>query len=206
MAEFWESAFADKQLMWGAEPTRSARLASEHFARTGARDVLIPGLGYGRNAKPFLERGMAVTGIEISETAIGLARSTLGLDIPIHHGSVTDMPFDDRVYDGIFCHGLLYLLDAPARAKVIADCRRQLAPGGAMIFTLIAKTAPMYGRGTCIGDDWYQMSYGVALYFYDEASVQRDFGPNGTLELSTVDEPSLGVVHPFIFVVCTTPA
>jgi SAM-dependent methyltransferase len=203
MAEFWESAFAEKQLMWGAEATRSARLASEHFARIGARDILIPGLGYGRNARPFLERGMAVTGIEISETAIGLARSTLGLEIPIHHGSVTDMPYDDRVYDGIFCHGLLYLLDGPARAKVIADCRRQLAPGGAMIFTLIAKTAPMYGRGTCIGDDWYQMSYGVSLYFYDEDSVQRDFGPHGTLEMSTVDEASHGVVHPFLFVVCT---
>jgi SAM-dependent methyltransferase len=206
MAEFWESAFAEKQLMWGAGSTRSALLASEHFARIGARDILIPGLGYGRNARPFLERGMAVTGIEISETAIGLARSTLGLDIPIHHGSVTDMPYDDRVYDGIFCHGLLYLLDGPARAKVIADCRRQLAPGGAMIFTLIAKTAPMYGRGTCIGDDWYQMSYGVSLYFYDEASVRRDFGPHGALELSMVDEPSLGAVHPFIYVVCTTPA
>jgi SAM-dependent methyltransferase len=206
MAEFWESAFADKQLMWGHEATRSARLASEHFARTGARDVLIPGLGYGRNATPFLERGMAVTGIEISETAIGLARSTLGLDIPIHHGSVTDMPFDDRVYDGIFCHGLLYLLDAPARAKVIADCRRQLAPGGAMIFTLIAKTAPMYGRGTCIGDDWYRMSPGVSLYFYDETSARRDFEPHGQVELSTIVEPTGGGHHPFLVVTCTTPS
>jgi len=58
---------------------------------------------------------MSVTGIEISETAIGLARTEMHLDIPIHHGSVTDMPFDARAYDGVFAYGLLYLLDAAAR-------------------------------------------------------------------------------------------
>ena len=107
-------------MAWGAEPTPSARLAGDAFARWGVKDVLIPGIGYGRNAKPFLERGMSVTGIEISETAIALARSQLGLHIPIIHGSVTDMPFDDRQYDGIFCYGLVYLLDPPGREKFSA--------------------------------------------------------------------------------------
>src|SRR6187431_2536141 len=96
MAEFWEAAFSKMQLAWGLEPTESARLAGGHFGRLGVKDVLIPGIGYGRNAKPFLERDMSVTGIEISETAIALARSRLGLEIPIVHGSVADMPFDRR--------------------------------------------------------------------------------------------------------------
>ena len=86
--ELWEAVFAEKRMMWGVEPTRSAVFASDYFARKGVTDVLIPGVGYGRNAKPFLERKMAVTGIEISETAIGLARSELGLDIAIYHVSV----------------------------------------------------------------------------------------------------------------------
>lgn len=102
MTELWEAVFMDKQTMWGLEPTTSALLARDRFVCSGAKDVLIPGVGYGRNAKPFLERGMAVTGIEISETAIALARSQLGLDFPIHHASVSSMPLDDRQYDGIF--------------------------------------------------------------------------------------------------------
>ena len=77
MAEFWETAFRKMQLAWGLEPTVSAGLAAERFAAAGARDVLIPGIGYGRNARPFLDRGMAVTGIEIAETAIALARDGL---------------------------------------------------------------------------------------------------------------------------------
>ena len=64
---------------------------------------------------------VSVTGIEISETAIALARSQLGLQIPIYHGSVANMPYDSRQYDGVLCYGLIYLLDADGREKLIRD-------------------------------------------------------------------------------------
>lgn len=57
MTGFWEAAFHDKQVMWGLEPAQSAVIAGEHFARAGAKHVLIPGIGYGRNAGPFIDRG-----------------------------------------------------------------------------------------------------------------------------------------------------
>lgn len=203
MSEFWESAFTKMQLGWGLEPTASALLAAESFDKQGVKDVLIPGIGYGRNAQPFFDRGMSVTGIEISATAIELARSRLGLAIPIFHGSVADMPFDDRLYDGIFCHGLVYLLDASGRDKLLGDCFRQLAPGGHMVFTLISKRAPMYGQGPRLGEDWFERLPGLPMYFYDEASVRREFGKYGLLEWSDVDEPSgAGAPLPFINVIC----
>ena len=59
MTEFWETAFTEKHLMWGIEPTESAIFARDYFARVGAKDVLIPGVGYGRNAKVFLEHGIS---------------------------------------------------------------------------------------------------------------------------------------------------
>ena len=207
MTEFWETAFNKMQMAWGLEPTVSASLARDYFARAGAKDVLIPGIGYGRNAKPFLERGMSVTGIEISETAIALARSRLGLEIPIVHGSVTDMPFDRRQYDGIFCFGLVYLFDARGREKLIQDCYRQLTPGGHMIFTVISKKAPMYGQGPRLGDDWYERLPGLPMYFYDADSVRREFAPYGLVELSEINEPSDGgVALPFINVICKRDA
>jgi SAM-dependent methyltransferase len=203
VTEFWEAAFSKMQTAWGLEPTLSAVLACETFSRAGAKDVLIPGIGYGRNAKPFLERGMSVSGIEISETAIGLARSTLALEIPIVHGSVTDMPFDERQYDGIFCYGMLYLLDAAGREKMLADCYRQLRPGGQMIFTVISKKAPMYGQGPKLGEDWYERLPNLPMYFYSPESVQREFGPHGLVEWSEIDEPAhAGETLPFLHVVC----
>jgi SAM-dependent methyltransferase len=203
MPEFWEVAFTEKHLMWGHEPTASALFARDFFATLGVKDVLIPGIGYGRNAKPFLDHGMSVTGIEISETAIALARSQLGLQIRIYHGSVANMPYDDREYDGIFCYGLIYLLDAAGREKLIRDCHHQLTPGGHMVFTVISKKAPMYGQGTRLGEDWYERLPNLPMYFYDADSVKREFGPYGLLELSEVNEPSGGGVSlPFINGVC----
>jgi SAM-dependent methyltransferase len=203
MTDLWEPAFAKSQLMWGLEPAKSALLARDHFAQLGVKNVLIPGVGYGRNARPFLELGMSVTGIEISQTAIALARSQLKLDIPIHHGSVTDMPYDDRQYDGIFCYGLIYLLDARGREKLIADCSRQLTADGHMVFTVISKAAPMHGRGNKLGDDWYEIIPDMKLYFYDDDAVRREFGTHGLVDFFKVEEPaSHGASLPFIHVVC----
>jgi SAM-dependent methyltransferase len=114
------------------------------------------------------------------------------------------MPYDDRLYDGIFCFGMIYLLDAQGRAKLIQDCLRQLKPGGHMIFTVISKKAPMYGRGDELGADWYEIVPNMKLYFYDDDAVRREFGPYGLVELFNVDEPAhSGESLPFIQVVCT---
>lgn len=56
MTEFSATAFTKMQLAWGLEPTRSASLARDYLARAGAKHVLIPGIRYGRNAKPFRAR------------------------------------------------------------------------------------------------------------------------------------------------------
>lgn len=203
MTEFWEATFVRSQLMWGVDPTAATLLARDEFVRRGVKTVLVLGIGYGRNAKAFIDAGMDVTGIEISATAIALARSKLGLDIPIHHGSVTDMPFDDRRYDAIFCYGLLYLLDAAGRSKLLADCTKQLASGGPMVFTVISKEDAAYGTGPRLGEDWYEPHAGVKMYFYDDDSLKRELGPYGLVDVTKVGERMHnGVVRPFLQATC----
>ena len=145
MTEFWEEAFKDKQEMWGFEPAKSAVLTKDFFVEHKIKSVLIPGIGYGRNAQIFRDNGMTVTGIEISQTAIDLAQKHFGNDLTIYHGSVTEMPFDNNLYDGIFCYGLIYLLNEDERSKLIRDCFNQLTENGCMVFTAITKDAHTYG-------------------------------------------------------------
>lgn len=76
MTEFWEETFREKKEMWGLEPAKSAILTKDFFVEHKINDVLIPGIGYGRNAQIFIDSGMNVTGIEISQTAIDLAKKT----------------------------------------------------------------------------------------------------------------------------------
>lgn len=190
MTEFWETAFLSKNMMWGEGPALSALFARDCFLKQNIQDVLIPGVGYGRNARPFLDAGMVVTGIEISQTAIDLARQKMGLDITIYHGPVSDMPFDQKQYDGVFCFALIHLLDARHRQKLIKDCYDQLRSGGYMIFVAISTGASNYGKGTKIGPNRYEQHGGARIFFYDNAALHREFDAYGLVEIQEILEPS----------------
>lgn len=187
--EFWETSFQEKQTMWGFEPTDSAILTKDFFLDKNVKDVLVPGIGYGRNAKVFIDNGIDVTGIEISQTAIDLARQN-GLDLPIFHGSVSDMPFESKLYDGIFSHALLHLLNKSEREKFIQDCYNQLEPNGYMVFTTVSKQAPMFGKGKQLDVDYYEIMEGVKMFFYDADSVKQDFVKVGLIDITVIDEPN----------------
>lgn len=195
--EFWEAAFNEKQEMWGFEPAKSAVLTKDFFVQKSVRSVLIPGIGYGRNAKIFLDAGMSVTGIEISKTAIEMARKHYGTDLLIYHGSVTHMPFDNNRYEGIFCYALIHLLDSSEREKLICDCYNQLSENGYMVFTVISKEAPTYGQGKFISKDRYEMFGGVKLFFYDRESIHAEFNRVGLFEITEVTEN-----YPFFLIKC----
>lgn len=197
MTEFWEETFKDKQEMWGLEPAKSAMLTKDFFVEHNVKNVLIPGIGYGRNAQIFIDSNLSVTGIEISQTAIGLAQKHFGSDLIIYHGSVTEMPFDDHLYDGIFCYGLIYLLDEDERAKLIRDCFNQLTENGWMVFTAITKNAQTYGQGTQLGKDRFEMFGGVKIFFYDEETIKEEFGNAGLFEVTEVTEN-----YPFYLIKC----
>ncbi|WP_430509693.1 class I SAM-dependent methyltransferase [Gottfriedia solisilvae] len=188
MTEFWEESFIENQMMWGFEPSDSAILTKDFFLEKNVKDILVPGFGYGRNAKVFIDNGIDVTGIEISKTAIALARDN-GLDINIFHGSVTDMPFEDKLYDGIFCYALIHLLNKSEREKFIKDCYNQLKPDGYMIFTTISKDAPMFGKGKKLDEDYFEIMEGVKMFFYDIDSIKKEFGNYGLIESSEIVEP-----------------
>lgn len=195
--EFWEEAFKEKNEMWGFEPAMSAIITKDLFVEHQLKNILIPGIGYGRNAQIFRDNGMTVTGIEISKTAIDLAHKHFGDDFKIYHGSVTEMPFDNILYDGIFCYGLIYLLDKDERKKMIENCFKQLKEGGYMVFTAITKNALTYGQGTLISKDRYEMFGGVRIFFYDEASVVEEFGNAGLFETTEIMEN-----YPFYLIKC----
>ncbi|WPP52772.1 class I SAM-dependent methyltransferase [Catalinimonas niigatensis] len=190
MTEFWEESFRDKQSMWGFAPTDSAVATLHLFQQHGIQEILVPGFGYGRNAKLFTDNGFSVTGIEISATAIALAKKHYGEDIQVYHGSVSDMPFDQKLYDGIFCYALIHLLDEKERAKLISDCYQQLRPEGYMVFVALSKSTASYGEGTPLGKDRFESRHGVKLFYYDAASVDTAFGKYGLMEAKEISEPA----------------
>jgi SAM-dependent methyltransferase len=107
------------------------------FSRYRDRKVLEIGCGIGTDLVRFARAGARVTGIDLSETAVILARGNFeqhGLagvaDLRVGDGGA--LPFPDATFDLVYCHGVLqYAADPRA---VVAEAHRVLAPGGEAIF------------------------------------------------------------------------
>ena len=105
------------------------------FDGYAGRRVLEIGCGIGTDLTRFAKGGARVTGVDLSETAIGLARqnfAALGLEADLRVGDGGALPFADGAFDLVYAHGVLqYAADPHA---IVREARRLTAPGGQAIF------------------------------------------------------------------------
>jgi 2-polyprenyl-3-methyl-5-hydroxy-6-metoxy-1,4-benzoquinol methylase len=184
---YWETKYK-KGAIWKFEPSDSAILVAKLFHSISVKNILIPGIGYGRNAKPFVDKGISVIGIEISKPAIKLARDN-SFTFPIHHGSVLDMPFDNDKYDGIFCYSLLHLFNKQERFQFLSSCYNQLNKNGYMFFVIVSTKDKSFGTGKKINKNRYKIENGLKVFFYDNNSIYKEFKHFGLIEYEEFDEP-----------------
>jgi SAM-dependent methyltransferase len=188
MTEYWETRFKFEGAMWKHEPADSAKFALDLFRTNNLKNILIPGIGYGRNARLFCDNGFEVTGIEISGSAIDLAKAG-GLTCTIHEGSVTSMPFDAKQFDGIYCYALIHLLNRTERRNFLRSCFNQLTPGGIMIFAIASNQTGMYGTGRYLSKDRFEVAKGLKVFFYNSESVLKEFSGFGLTHCRDIEEP-----------------
>jgi SAM-dependent methyltransferase len=186
--EYWESWFRNNATLWTFEPSDSALFTLQFFSEHHIHKILIPGIGYGRNARIFQQQGFDITGIEISETAIQLAREN-GMNCRIHYGSVTGMPFDEGLYEGVFCYALLHLLNRQERKVFLDQCFQHLKPGGLMVFTVVSAKAYVPGTGQRISRNRYKLPNGLSVYYYNDAAIVEEFKAAGLAEFRDLAEP-----------------
>ena len=188
MDTFWEERFREEGRIWGDIPSRTAGYAIDLFLRAGVRSVLVPGSGYGRNAEAFARAGFEVTGIELSATAVNLARKRCPA-IRYHHGSVLEMPFDDTIYDGIYCFNVLHLFRKADRAVFLERCRDQLRAGGVVFFAVFSDQEPSYGRGRQVEENTFESRPGREVHYYTEADLAAEFPGMEILEIGIMEDP-----------------
>jgi SAM-dependent methyltransferase len=98
----------------------------------GAR-ILDAGCGSGRNMVDLARHG-AVTGVELSETSVRLARERNAGEVV--EGSVMDTPFDDDTFDLTVSLDVIEHLEDDVGA--LRELRRVTKPGGALLVTVPA--------------------------------------------------------------------
>jgi SAM-dependent methyltransferase len=93
------------------------------------------GCGIGTDLVRFAKGGAHVAGVDLSETAIGLARLNFAANnlrglLVIGDGDT--LPFADGSQHVVYAHGVLQY--APNPRRIVEEAQRVLAPGGTAIF------------------------------------------------------------------------
>lgn len=104
------------------------------FSGYGGRTLLEIGCGAGIDLVRFAAGGAVCTGVDLSQTAIDLAKKNfqnrnLKADLRVMNGEALEFP--DNSFDAVYVHGVLqYTADAQAMTD---EARRVLKPGGEFI-------------------------------------------------------------------------
>jgi ubiquinone/menaquinone biosynthesis C-methylase UbiE len=90
---------------------------------------VAPGPGY--MAIALAQRGLRVTGLDISHSFVRIARENArraGVDVDFQHGNASGMPFPDGTFDFATCHAAFKNFADPVGA--LDELHRVLKPGG----------------------------------------------------------------------------
>ena len=105
------------------------------FGAYRGKQVLDVGCGAGTDLVRFARGGAIVSGVDISASAITLARQNFaqqGLTADLREADGEALPFADDTFDFVFAHGVVQYT---ARDQtLVAECRRVLKPGGTAVF------------------------------------------------------------------------
>jgi SAM-dependent methyltransferase len=105
------------------------------FDGYAGRRVLEVGCGAGTDLARFAKGGASVSGVDLSPSAIALARSNFhhqGLQADLREADGEHLPFADDEFDLVYAHGVVQYTPHPQ--ALIDECRRVLKPGGEAIF------------------------------------------------------------------------
>lgn len=125
------------------------------FEGYAGRRVLEIGCGVGTDLARFARGGARVTGVDLSETAVELARRNLAnlrLEGELQVADGISLPWPDGSFDVVYCHGVLQYAADPR--GIVREAHRLLARDGEAIFMV-------YNRRSWLA--WMSRRFGVGL-------------------------------------------
>lgn len=117
-----------QELIWQKEVDRFATLADLH----PGDPVLDAGCAFGRDCALFIEKGLEVTGIDLSQALLAEARER----VPAAHFFEMDLrklEFPDDAFKGVWANASLLHLNIEDIKISLGEIRRVLRPGGVVM-------------------------------------------------------------------------
>lgn len=108
--------------------------------------VLDVGCGAGTDLARFARGGARVTGVDLSSSAIALAKQNFaqqGLEADLREADGERLPFPDNQFDLVFAHGVVQYTSHDR--ALVDECRRVLKPGGTAVFQVYNRISWLNG-------------------------------------------------------------
>jgi SAM-dependent methyltransferase len=180
VADYWDDNAASwaKQVRQGKDIAREWLNNPAFMAFVGdlrGRQVLDAGCGEGHNTRILARRGARMTGIDISERMIELAREEeRRAPLGIHYArmSYADLGlFPDASFDAVV--SFMALMDGPAFDAAMREAFRVLRPGGMLAFSITHPCFSTKGSRWLRDETGRKVQWAVGDYFNAAAWVER---------------------------------
>ncbi len=161
MREVWEESFAEQiaRSAYNTAPVEALIRNVSYYLRdrhpdgdyTGLR-FLEMGCGAGPNLLWLAEKGINVSGVDISPTALELARGLLSdsghseLTDELVEASVSEVPLGDQSFDGILESCVFQHLPREDREQAFVEVDRLLKPGGLFVGNMLGEGHTIFQR------------------------------------------------------------
>lgn len=135
--------------------------------------ILDVGCGNGNHVKFFAEQGFDVSGIDISEEAIGIAKAWMNhhkLKAELTAGDAENLPYEDESFDVVVSNGVLDHVSFQKAKNMMKEIRRVMVPGGFVHLRLRSTEDCEFGRGEEVSHHTFVLSEG-----YEKGIIQHYF-------------------------------
>lgn len=153
--ETWKSESG--RAIW-LDPEEDVRDLATKLAAQGGGKALDLGCGVGRHAVFLASQGFETCALDGSETGIEHAREQTkkaGLGIDFEVGLMTDLPYEDAVFDYVLSFNVIYHGDPKTVVQAVSEIRRILKPGGIYQGTMLSKRNDHFGMGEEVAKDTF---------------------------------------------------
>ncbi|MEM9631240.1 MAG: class I SAM-dependent methyltransferase [Pseudomonadota bacterium] len=137
-------------------PDEGVSVQIEKLQQRGPVKALDLGCGVGRHALAFSRAGFETHAMDLSQAGLmelqGSAASE-GLNVTTHLAPMTELPFEDHVFDYVLSFNVIYHGDPAIVRKAISEIERVLKPGGIYQGTMLSKRNANFGIGSEIAPD-----------------------------------------------------
>ena len=166
----WEEEYARRGVLWGG--------AVHHLPplQAGAR-VLELGCGNGKTLSAMIQRGWAVTAIDLSPRAVEMSRAITGR-LQSGDTCLADarrLPFAPMTFDAVFAIHILSHLQKNDRTRTAAESERVLKKGGILYFSGFSTDDFRAGTGCTTEPGTVRRGTGISTHYFTEPETQDLF-------------------------------